>query len=453
MAWSKTLAALFASEVTASVRFPPSACAAFASESLSRKYSPSKKIHISLWTRVQGWGTGSHSSSYPNQGGNNQRWGLGLANLDVDDDDFESNYDEIADLAISEQSQSGSQGVPSEVANKMLGLAIGRAARRLSSKAGVDINLGDESVEDLLSVASSRASATLETYQDDVVGLQTTATKPTGDDNCISPKKHKDKRQYLGNPCVTGTALAQTLWSSVIVSRVDTVIDATCGNGKDALAMAEMLFAEETATVSPGHEGGKTENQPEPELLCIDIQQRACENTQRSLLSSLQQETFSKHVRVLATSHAPLPKPRDERSVGLIAYNLGYLPGTDDKEAFTTKMVTTLFSLTDAALLLRVGGLLSVMTYPGTCLDEANAVKYFCEGLAMLTSRDPGGWRGYVEKIPVDTTGSTSVRDLVQSSLERVVSEGDANQTWRVFEHKPLGRPLSPILVAAMRIK
>lgn len=437
MIGAKGVAALLASNVSPSMRFSHwSSRAAFCTPSRTRKLCRGE--NVSSLTRSQHFWVLPRLSQYLQMRGYKKR----SLESSIGDDVFESNYDEMADLAINERLQESSRGDAGEsavIVKNLLGLAMGRAVHTLSSKAG-PVTSSDDPVEDLLSVASSRASATLETYQDDVVGLETTEEKPDGE---RSLRKHKDKRQYLGNPCVTGTALAQTLWSSVIIPNVDTVIDATCGNGKDALAIAEMLFTNE----------GKEKSQPSPELLCIDIQQRACENTQRSLMSSLRQDTFANHIRVLATSHAPLPRPRDERSVGLIAYNLGYLPGTNDKDIFTTKMITTLFSLTDAALLLRVGGLLSVMTYPGTCLDESNAVKHFCEGLAMLTTRDPGGWQGYVENIPADTKGGTSVRDLVRTNIERVVAEGYARQTWRVFEHKPLGRPLSPILVTATRIK
>jgi len=42
---------------------------------------------------------------------------------------------------------------------------------------------------------------------------------------------------------------------------------------------------------------------------------------------------------------------------------------------------------------------------------------------------------------------------MVTRALERVVDEGAAGQTWRSFVHRPLGRPLSPVLVTATRIK
>jgi hypothetical protein len=269
-------------------------------------------------------------------------------------------------------------------------------------------------------------------------------------------KKHVDKRTYLSNPNVTPTALAHSLWKETILPGVDTVIDATCGNGKDSVALAEMLFDQHSDYGDDKDDG--REELLQPELLCIDIQSRAAANTTEALRGVLDSETFENNVRILGgTSHAPLPQPRNSQSVGLICYNLGWLPGSsaDDKSAFATKVVTTMYSLTDAALLLRVGGLLSIMTYPGTTPLEASAVKYFAEGLAMLTTRDKAGWQGYIDNIPPDADGSgaTSVRDAVRTCLERVAKTGIPKQTWRAYEHKPLGRPLSPILITAMRIK
>jgi hypothetical protein len=165
-------------------------------------------------------------------------------------------------------------------------------------------------------------------------------------------------------------------------------------------------------------------------------------------------------------------------SVGLICYNLGYLPGMDDKATCQTQMVTTLYSLTDATLLLRQGGLLSVMTYPGNGWKEYCAVKYFFEGLALFTSKRYD-WRDFVEHIPNDhelqrqhegmygthpnaimenvdqdeNDGNDSIRQSVKMGLERIKEQGYEQQTWRVFDHRPLGRPLSPILFTAMRIK
>lgn len=45
------------------------------------------------------------------------------------------------------------------------------------------------------------------------------------------------------------------------------------------------------------------------------------------------------------------------------------------------------------------------------------------------------------------------IKDVVKENIKKVWLEGYQNQTWRVFEHKPLGRPLSPVLITATRIK
>jgi len=290
-----------------------------------------------------------------------------------------------------------------------------------------------------------------------------------------TPKPHKDKRTYLGNPSVTPTALAHSLWESTILPYEDTIIDATCGNGKDCLALARMLFPDSDDSVEMA-----SSTTTKPQLIGIDIQSRAIQNTKQSLLSSLPSEIFYNHVTLLEQSHEHLMKvPRDTNSVGLVCYNLGYLPGapslssTSSKVSSTsssfdykecqTQTATTIHSITDASLLLRVGGLLSVMTYPGSNLEESLVVEHFVEGLAMLTTKKEGGWRRYVDGIPdYDEDGDNdgdekeeggTVRRLVTQALERVVNEGAKGQTWRTFLHKPLGRPLSPILVTAMRIK
>ena len=269
------------------------------------------------------------------------------------------------------------------------------------------------------------------------------------------PREHRDTRTYLTNPGVTLTALAHSLWTSVVLPNRDTVIDATCGNGKDCLALARILFPGSSHTDDSGSTA---------ELIGIDIQSRAVRNTKRSLLSSLPLGMYTSRVSILRQSHEHLMDvPRDKSSIGLVCYNLGYLPGAPSSDLSgtlanykecQTQTETTLHSITDASLLLRKGGLLSVMTYPASNLEESLVVEFFVEGLAMLTTRDEGGWRGYVSRIPDDVDDDrTRVRKLVTEALERVVSEGTKGQTWRAFVHRPLGRALSPQLVTATKIK
>ena len=333
-----------------------------------------------------------------------------------------------------------------------------RAFRTLSTTAVGDWNDADDDVK-----KKNGGDTILDVIDAAVMRSSSTLSEAANDLDMTESKQHRDKRTYLNNPCVTPTALAHTLWKSSVIPNHDTVIDATCGNGKDCLALAKLLFPNELDTNSDIH----------PHLIAIDVQSRAIANTRRSLLSALSDEIYYNHVTVLEQSHEHLLDviaPRNDRKsqeVGLVCYNLGYLPGGQATENnykdFTTQTQTTLNSITDAALLLRVGGLLSVMTYPGTNLEESIAVEHFVEGLAMLTTRDEGGWRSYLESIPnysslndrneEEGITASEIRDMVSKSIERVANHGSPKQTWRTFLHKPLGRPTSPVLVTAHRIK
>ncbi len=357
-------------------------------------------------------------------------------------------------------------------------------------------NVMDSTIERSVSVLDAPKCSTANKDESDESDTATVERGNTMRKSSEKQKLHEDKRTYLSNPGVTPTALAHSLWQSTIIPYQDTVIDCTCGNGKDCLALARMLFPDDygkngfdniiditndtkgtdnstDGSSSSSSSNINTHNGPTPQLIGIDIQSRAIHNSQRSLLSALPSQTYFNHISLLHQSHQHLMNvPRDTRSVGLICYNLGYLPGTSKETQTQTQ--TTLDSITDASLLLRVGGLLSIMTYPGSNLEESIAVEHFVEGLAMLTTRDEGGWKGYLQGIGnyfFDDEGNEvdsedfdgySVRDgddgghirrIVTNALERVVKEGEAKQTWRAFVHQPLGRPLSPVLVTAMRIK
>lgn len=354
------------------------------------------------------------------------------------------------------------------------------------------------SVNDLIDAAVIRSNSIID--RSIVIGSDDNNSQPTPTSNTnnysttgASSERgaHKDKRTYLGNPSVTLTALAHSLWQSTILPYQDTVIDATCGNGKDCLALARMLFPDSIGDNIDDYRidadvecdaAATTTFKAKPRLIGIDIQPRAIANTKRSFLSSsLSSDIYYKYVTLLEQSHENLLDilPREEedrRSVGLVCYNLGFLPGAPPATAITstttvlvpnndnykecqTQTKTTLHSITDASLLLRVGGLLSIMTYPGSNLEESIVVEHFVEGLAMLTTREVGGWRGYVESIPDygddedNDNNKERVRRMVTRALERVVVEGTKDQTWRAFVHKPLGRRLSPVLITAMRIK
>lgn len=156
------------------------------------------------------------------------------------------------------------------------------------------------------------------------------------------------------------TLNAHRLWNSIIRAG-DTVIDATCGNGHDSLVLAK-----KTLTNASGN------------LYCIDIQQNAIISTQKKL----QLNGFNDGVHYICGTHDKFPSSITPQSVSCIAYNLGYLPGSD--KTFTTKPHSTLSSIESATKLIKLGGLISVMAYIGHKggPEETNAVITYMEQLA-----------------------------------------------------------------------
>jgi SAM-dependent methyltransferase len=137
----------------------------------------------------------------------------------------------------------------------------------------------------------------------------------------------------------TPIQLAHHIWD-LLLKKEDTVIDATCGNGKDSLILASIL----------SKKGGR-------KLICIDIQEQALLNT-KTLLEQKTPLFFSK-VDFILGSHITLP----DTSPKLIVYNLGYLPKGD--KTLTTQADSTLVSVQNALKILTPGGALSITCYPG----------------------------------------------------------------------------------------
>ncbi len=138
--------------------------------------------------------------------------------------------------------------------------------------------------------------------------------------------------------------LAHHYWMQ-LAKKGDTVIDATCGNGKDALVLARLVIDE-----AQGH------------LIALDIQPEALLHTRQYLGEHLSEPMMTK-ISLIECSHSEFPKEIAHGSVKLIVYNLGYLPtGT---KAITTMTMTTLVSVEKALGLLSPGGLLSITCYPG----------------------------------------------------------------------------------------
>mgnify|MGYP005778708009 CR=1 FL=1 len=128
------------------------------------------------------------------------------------------------------------------------------------------------------------------------------------------------------------------LFMELSVKAGDAVIDATCGNGQDTLALSRLV----------GDCG---------RVYAFDRQLKAIENTKALLLANGRE-----NVRLFAASHEKMEEYVKE-PVALVVFNLGYLPGGD--KALVTKPETTLPAVQSAARLLRGGGLLLICAYLG----------------------------------------------------------------------------------------
>ncbi|KAK9684099.1 hypothetical protein RND81_10G186200 [Saponaria officinalis] len=142
------------------------------------------------------------------------------------------------------------------------------------------------------------------------------------------------------------TEVAHLLWRHV-VQKGDTVVDATCGNGNDTLAMAKLV----NDNLSKGCVYG------------LDFQEDAIKNTSHLLDLSLD-PVDRKLVKLFPICHSRMAEVLPKNScVRLVAFNLGYLPGGD--KTIITKSNTTLRALEAAKEILVPGGVISVVAYVG----------------------------------------------------------------------------------------
>jgi len=120
------------------------------------------------------------------------------------------------------------------------------------------------------------------------------------------------------------------------------IVDATCGNGHDTLALAA---------------SGPSK------LYAFDIQQQAVDNTAALLRaegygSLLENGTIS----IICDSHSNM-YDHVTGHVDLVVFNLGYLPGGD--KTITTSVTETMTAIKSSLDLLNKGGLLCITMYSG----------------------------------------------------------------------------------------
>ncbi len=136
--------------------------------------------------------------------------------------------------------------------------------------------------------------------------------------------------------------LAHRYWKELLQPG-DHAIDATCGNGKDTLKLAQLLHSTS-------------------QLITLDIQSLALQRTQQFLREHLPIEQLSR-IHFFQQSHVEFPSLAYTFPIKLIVYNLGYLPGGE--KSITTQTMTTLMSLSAAQSLIARGGMISITCYPG----------------------------------------------------------------------------------------
>ena len=145
----------------------------------------------------------------------------------------------------------------------------------------------------------------------------------------------------------------------------DSAIDATLGNGHDAIFLSQLV----------GESGRVWAFDPQPAAHAAAMAEFAVQGMDAGRVTFHQSghESMAEHV----TS-----------GVQAIMFNLGYLPGGD--KSYTTRTPTTLAALHAAILLLSPGGMLTVVAYPGHVggEEEGGAVASMLAGL-------PAPWKVY----------------------------------------------------------
>lgn len=124
----------------------------------------------------------------------------------------------------------------------------------------------------------------------------------------------------------------------------DVVVDATCGNGHDTLALAALVGR-----------GGL--------VYGFDRQPDAVVSTRRRLTEKAGELT---NWRLIEACHSEAIQHLDPSHVGVVSmtvFNFGYLPGGDKTE--TTRTRTSLMAVRDALHWTRPGGAISLAIYPG----------------------------------------------------------------------------------------
>ncbi|WP_239614836.1 tRNA (mnm(5)s(2)U34)-methyltransferase [Cohnella mopanensis] len=145
----------------------------------------------------------------------------------------------------------------------------------------------------------------------------------------------------------------------------DIVVDATAGNGSDTLFLSRTVGARGS-------------------VYSFDIQAEALENSKARRDADIDPSALSP-IYWIHAGHETMESVIDSKHHGRIAaimFNLGYLPGASPD--VITKPPTTLAALDASLRLLRSGGVLTIVVYPGHDggQEEADAVERWASNVS-----------------------------------------------------------------------
>ena len=192
------------------------------------------------------------------------------------------------------------------------------------------------------------------------------------------------------------TDMAHTLWRAVMRPG-DTVVDATMGNGWDTVALARILADLDASPAGDASKPGR--------VVAFDVQEDALTSTRARVRESLtpdqasrvdlvlkSHERMEEHVRVPGLNAFDDDDDDDDDgedaetdAVGVVCFNLGYLPGPTADKGVRTRRTTTVSAVASGVRVLRPGGVLTVVGYTGHegGWEEVEAV------MELVSSLDP----------------------------------------------------------------
>lgn len=153
----------------------------------------------------------------------------------------------------------------------------------------------------------------------------------------------------------------------------DRAIDATVGTGADTLFLAR----------TTGARG---------EVLGFDIQAAALQLTEERLRAAREENSSLAAVTLLARSHAEMLEAAPaswQGTVGAVMFNLGYLPSGDADKNIITEPDSSIAALEASLQLLRPGGIITAVLYPGHAGGdiEAAAVEAWAAAVSPMVAQ------------------------------------------------------------------